>query len=75
MPARLKPMIVRARRAIRQSVLDDWQKIADEQTAKEFERYSARLKMNSNDPKRLEYENELYALGKFRAALKSEKIN
>jgi hypothetical protein len=48
MPARLKPMIVRTRRAIRQSkkLLDDWQKIADEQTAKEFERYSARLKRN-----------------------------
>ena len=29
--------------------------------------------MNSNDPKRLEYENELYALSEFRAALKSEK--
>ena len=31
--------------------------------------------MNSNDPKRLEYENELYALSEFRAALKSKKIN
>ena len=29
--------------------------------------------MNSNDPKRLEYEKELYALSEFRAALKSEK--
>ena len=30
-------------------------------------------KMNPNDPKRLEYENELYVLSEFRAALKSEK--
>ena len=29
--------------------------------------------MNPNDPKRLEYENELYVLSEFRAALKSEK--
>ena len=29
--------------------------------------------INPTDPKRLEYENELYALGEFRAALKSEK--
>ena len=29
--------------------------------------------MNPNDPKCLEYENELYVLSEFRAALKSEK--
>jgi hypothetical protein len=29
--------------------------------------------MNPNDPKCLEYENELYVLNEFRAALKSEK--
>jgi len=29
--------------------------------------------INPNDPKRLEYDNELYALSEFRAALKSEK--
>jgi hypothetical protein len=29
--------------------------------------------MNPNDPKRLEYENELNVLSEFRAALKSEK--
>ena len=48
MPARLKPSIFRTRRPIQQSKksLADWQKIADEQTAKEFERYTARLKRN-----------------------------
>ena len=29
--------------------------------------------MNPKDPKRLEYEKDLYAISKFRAALKSEK--
>jgi hypothetical protein len=48
MPARLKPMIVRAHRVMRQSKksLDDWQRVADEQTAKEFELYTARRKRN-----------------------------
>jgi hypothetical protein len=46
MPARLKPILVRTHRQLQQQSkrLDDWQKFIDEQTAKEFERYAARLK-------------------------------
>jgi hypothetical protein len=49
MPARLKPIIVRTHRQLRQKskLLDDWQKLIDERTAEEFERYTARLKRNS----------------------------
>jgi len=48
MPARLKPIILRTRRQIQQQDkrLGDLQKLIDEQTAKEFERYLARLKRN-----------------------------
>jgi len=48
MPARLKPIIVRTHRQLRQKskLLDDWQKLIDERTAEEFERYTARLKRN-----------------------------
>jgi hypothetical protein len=42
MPARLRPALVRTHRSIRRSkkALEEWQKFADNQTAKEFERYS-----------------------------------
>jgi hypothetical protein len=48
MPARLKPIILRTRRQMQQQDkrLGDLQKLIDEQTAKEFERYLARLKRN-----------------------------
>jgi hypothetical protein len=48
MPARLKLMIVRPHRRFQQQRkrLDDLQKLIDEQTAKEFERYTARLRRN-----------------------------
>jgi hypothetical protein len=45
MTARLKPLIVRTYRQQQETrQLDYWQKLIDEQTAKEFERYTARLK-------------------------------
>ena len=49
MPARLKSTVAQADRSIGQSEkgLDDWQTIADEQTAKAFELYIARLKQNT----------------------------
>ena len=49
MPARLKSTVAQADRPIGQSEkgLDDWQTIADEQTAKAFELYIARLKQNT----------------------------
>jgi len=45
MPAHLKPTIAQADPRIGRSEkwLEDWQKIADEQTAKAFELYIARL--------------------------------
>ena len=48
MAAHLKRSIVRTHRHSRQQHkrLDDWQKLADERTAEEFERYAARLKRN-----------------------------
>jgi hypothetical protein len=43
MPAHLKPIIVRTYRQQQQSKqLDYWQKLIDDQTAEEFERYTAR---------------------------------
>ena len=49
MPARLKSTVAQADRPMGQSEkwLDDWQTIADEQTAKAFELYIARLKQNT----------------------------
>ena len=48
MAAHLKRSIVRTHRHSRQQSkrLDDWQKLADERTAEEFQRYTARLKRN-----------------------------
>ena len=49
MAAHLNPIIVQTHRQLRQKskLLDDWQKLIDERTAEEFERYTARLKRNS----------------------------
>ena len=48
MPARLKPTIAQANRSIGQleNWQEDWQKMADEQTAKAFELYIAQVKQN-----------------------------
>ena len=48
MPACLKSTILQTHRRVQQESerLDDLQKVIDEQTTKEFERYAARLKPN-----------------------------
>ena len=48
MAAHLNPIIVQTHPQLRQKnkLLDDWQKLIDERTAEEFERYTARLKRN-----------------------------
>jgi len=42
MPAHLKPIIVRTYRQWQPSKQLDWQKLTDDHTAEEFERYTAR---------------------------------